>query len=301
MKKDFLKRIPYLLTYCRLLMAAYYVVVSLFTPLQDPLPVGIVLFAAILTDILDGVLARKWKCDTVHMRQLDSKVDTAFWFALLYLLLVMYRPFITDHAPEIFILIGSEIILQVFAYFKFNRSLALHTYAAKGWTILLTLSVFQLLLGNDADSLFKIAFVWGLLTQSEVAVIVIKMKTFRVDVKSILNLYFDSRVPTSHIREVIMKIPFLHDCTSSFSVSTYKRSIFKTNLTLCFELRDKLSFLELNLIHQEVSRQIVMELERMNADFKRNFSRLANPKIEFYSLGEGPFREGRKETMSGRI
>jgi hypothetical protein len=166
---------------------------------------------------------------------------------------------------------------------------------------LLTLSVFQLLLGNDADSLFKIAFVWGLLTQSEVAVIVIKMKTFRVDVKSILNLYFDSRVPTSHIREVIMKIPFLHDCTSSFSVSTYKRSIFKTNLTLCFELRDKLSFLELNLIHQEVSRQIVMELERMNADFKRNFSRLANPKIEFYSLGEGPFREGRKETMSGRI
>ena len=183
-----LKQIPYPLIYCRLVITAFYVLAAICKPLQNPVAISALLIVGILTDIFDGVAARKFKCDTVHLRQLDSKVDTAFWLALLYVLLALRNDFMRNHAVEIFILLASEVVIQLFAYFKFNSSLALHTYAAKGWALLLTFTVLQLLLGTNAVVLFYIMFAWGLIAQAEVFYIVFKMKVFKVDVKSLFKI-----------------------------------------------------------------------------------------------------------------
>lgn len=188
MKTTFLKNSPYLLTYSRLAMAVYYILVALCKPLQNPIVVSLILVSAILTDIFDGVLARKFKVDTVHIRQLDSKVDTVFWLALFYVLIVMRHAFVKAHAVELFVLILSEVALQLFGYFKFNSSLALHTYSAKIWALLITFTVLQLLLGNPPELLFKITFIWGLISQLEVLLIVLKLKQFRIDVRSFFSL-----------------------------------------------------------------------------------------------------------------
>ncbi len=188
MKTNFLKQLPYLLTYSRLLVAIYYILVAFCKPLQDPFMISALLLYAILSDIFDGVIARKLKIDSVHLRQLDSKTDTIFWLSLLYVLFVMHTSFILNHAFEFFILIVSEIAVQAFGYLKFNRSLALHTYAAKAWAVLLTLTVLQLLLGQQAEIIFYIAFVWGLIAQLEITLIILKMKAHKVDVSSIFKL-----------------------------------------------------------------------------------------------------------------
>jgi phosphatidylglycerophosphate synthase len=177
------KKIPYALIYSRLAMTAYLVLTSICKPLQNPVVISIILIAAILTDIFDGVAARKFKCDSVHLRQLDSKVDTVFWLALMYVLLVIRTDFMHNHAVELFILLASEVLIQLIGYFKFNSSLALHTYGAKIWALLITFTVLQLLLGFNADALFYIMFVWGIIAQTEVILIIFKMKIFKVDVK----------------------------------------------------------------------------------------------------------------------
>ncbi len=41
---------------------------------------GIVL-VALVDDILDGVLARRWQCDTASLRLADSMADTFFYLA----------------------------------------------------------------------------------------------------------------------------------------------------------------------------------------------------------------------------
>ena len=183
------KQLPYALIYLRLLIGVYFILASITGPLQNPLTISVLLTGGIFTDIFDGIIARKLKCDTVHLRQLDSKVDTVFWFSLLYVLLVMRNRFIIDHAIELFILLALEIGVQLFGYFKFNSSLALHTYAAKGWAVLLTLTVLQLLLGSETEILFYCMFIWGLITQTEVLIIVFKMKTFKIDIRSVFHLF----------------------------------------------------------------------------------------------------------------
>ena len=188
MKTKILNQTPYLLVYSRLLIAIYFIFVAAFKQLQDPLTISLLLIFAVLSDVFDGIIARKLKIDSVHLRQLDSKVDTIFWITLLYVLLVVENSFIKAHAIELFILLASEVFLQVFGYLKFNSALALHTYAAKAWAVLLTLSVLQLLLGKNAEIIFHTMFVWGLIAQLEVALIIFKMKTFNVDVSSIFKL-----------------------------------------------------------------------------------------------------------------
>jgi len=188
MKTKFLKQTPYILTYSRLLIAGYYILVAICKPLQDPITISFLLVYAILSDVFDGILARKMKVDSIQLRQLDSKVDTIFWVTLLYLLLVIENLFMRLHAIELFILLASEIVIQLFGYFKFSCALALHTYAAKIWALLLTFCVLQLLLVNNAEIIFYIMFIWGLLAQLEVVLIILKMKTFRVDINSIFKL-----------------------------------------------------------------------------------------------------------------
>ena len=188
MKTSFLKHIPYFLTYSRLVIAAYYIIMCLYSSLQNPVTISVLLIYAILSDIFDGIIARRLKMDTVYLRQLDSKIDTVFWIALLFLLVVLKKSFMLAHITGLLILLASEICVQIFGYLKFKRLLALHTYTAKAWALLLMLLVLELLLGQHAEVIFFIAFVWGLLSQLEVTLIIFKLKTYKVDISSIFKM-----------------------------------------------------------------------------------------------------------------
>jgi phosphatidylglycerophosphate synthase len=199
-----MKAIPYILTYSRLVMAVFYILVSICKPLQSNALVVGVLIAAILTDIFDGVIARRLKMSTVHLRQLDSKVDTVFWLSLMYVLIIMQSSFVKAHAIGIFILVASEILIQVIGYFRFNSSLALHTYAAKAWAILLTITVCEVFIGSHANFWFNIAFVWGIIAQLEIIIIIFKLKTFKADVSSVFTL-----LKPQHTKVILKTTAFL--------------------------------------------------------------------------------------------
>lgn len=39
----------------------------------------VLIVIALLTDVFDGILARKWNTSTERLRKLDSNIDTIFW------------------------------------------------------------------------------------------------------------------------------------------------------------------------------------------------------------------------------
>jgi phosphatidylglycerophosphate synthase len=188
MKINFLKQIPMLLIYSRLLMAIYYILAVIYKPFRHDYLICLVLVYAILSDIFDGIIARKLKCDTNELRQMDSRVDLIFWLSLLYLLVVVRFDFMRTHVVEFAVLVFSELFVQLYGYLKFKSPLALHTYSAKAWAVLLTITVLQLILVKQATLLFYITFLWGLLTQLEVCYIIYKLRTYTVDVKSVFKL-----------------------------------------------------------------------------------------------------------------
>lgn len=183
-----LSKLPYVLSYSRLALTLLILLMTIVKPMQHPVGICVILLIAISTEIFDSALAKKFKLYSVSLRQLDSKIDTFFWFSVLVLVMAVFPEFIKAHTVQIFSLIAIEILILAFGYSKFRKSLALHTYSAKVWAALLTITVLSLCRGNDARIVFNIAFIWGLISQLEALLIIFKLKTYRADVKSIFHL-----------------------------------------------------------------------------------------------------------------
>ncbi|MEO6301667.1 MAG: hypothetical protein ABIP51_00715 [Bacteroidia bacterium] len=96
------------------------------------------------------------------------------------------------------------------------------------------------------------------------------------------------------IQETIFRIPFLTDLINSFLLQPYEDYLISKKIKICFELKEKLSFIELNLVHCELAKQILLELEFLNRSIKKSIRLVSlgtEPAIEFYSRGDGPFRD----------
>jgi hypothetical protein len=96
------------------------------------------------------------------------------------------------------------------------------------------------------------------------------------------------------IQETIFRIPFLTEAVHSFILQPYEDYLISKKLKICFELKENLSFLELNIVHCELTKQILQELKIINYGIQESIRILMlgkEPKIEFYSMGDGPFRD----------
>jgi len=143
---------------------------------------------AFLSDVFDGIIARKYNCSSEKLRQMDSKADSFFWLSVCIVLIKFYPEFIFQNKFKLFILICTEIGIQVYAYLKHGKSLALHTYGAKLWAVLLFVSVLCVIANYNVQFVFNIAFYWGIISQTEVLAILLSQKKFLVDVKSLFSL-----------------------------------------------------------------------------------------------------------------
>jgi hypothetical protein len=98
---------------------------------------------------------------------------------------------------------------------------------------------------------------------------------------------------TAEIQRVISRIPFLSQSVNSFLLYFNEENFSRKGLRYCFELRETASFIELSLIQAELSKQVLKELEILNRQFFEIVKKLKDtgvPLINFYSLGEGPFK-----------
>ena len=82
-----LTRLPLALTLLRLALAPLMVLLS---ERPHPLLFGLILTAAVLSDIFDGILARRLGVATPSLRRLDSAVDVVFYLAVGFALWLGY-------------------------------------------------------------------------------------------------------------------------------------------------------------------------------------------------------------------
>ncbi|HRH09881.1 MAG TPA: hypothetical protein PLU73_00125 [Bacteroidia bacterium] len=183
-----LSKLPYVLSYSRLALTLLILLMTIIEPMQNSITISVILVMALLTETFDSALAKRFKLYSVSLRQLDSKIDTFFWFSVLVLVMAVFPEFIKAHVVQIFTLITIEILVLFIGYNKFKKSLALHTYSAKVWAALLTITVLNLCGGNDGRIVFNMAFIWGILSQIEAISIILKLRSYRADVKSIFHL-----------------------------------------------------------------------------------------------------------------
>ena len=184
MKTKILNKIPHALLYSRLVVAILVVIFS-FLQVSTVVIVALSIYA-ILSDVFDGIIARHLQISTIEMRQLDTKIDTVFWFSCLFYICINHSLFLKAHLLQIGILVFSEFLIIGFGFLKFRERISYHTILSKFWAILLLCFFIDLVLSSTCNISFAIAFWYGMVVQIEILLIAIILKKPQTDVPGLI-------------------------------------------------------------------------------------------------------------------
>ena len=152
------------------------------------------LAAGVLSDIFDGIIARRLGTATPALRQADSAADVVFWLCVLFATDERNGGFLMRHAALLGAFLLSELICQAVSFARFRRPLATHTYAAKLWGLLLFAGFAMLLMPVRADGYADFTFAFGIAVNVEVFAIIVLSHDRPIDMPSLLTLLRQRRM-----------------------------------------------------------------------------------------------------------
>ena len=178
-------RIPLLLTLLRAALAPVLIYLAVVFP--SKVGFGVCLTAAFLSDVFDGLIARRLGIATANLRRLDSTADTLFYLAAVFAAWHLYPDAILRRAKPITVLVLMEAARYAFDWLKFRREASYHMWSSKLWGIGLFVGFFSLLaLGSDNVSL-SVAVYLGILSDCEGLAISLSLRKWTPDVPSLIH------------------------------------------------------------------------------------------------------------------
>jgi CDP-diacylglycerol--glycerol-3-phosphate 3-phosphatidyltransferase len=174
--------VPHLLIYTRLLIGFVILLLSIFpVPHYSAITVTLLL-VGLLTDIFDGIIARKLKVSTEKLRRLDSTIDQVFFVTVTIATWLQCPGFFKENIWWLIILISTEALTYLLCFLKFNKEIATHSIGAKIWTLLLCATLIQVMLQCQSGILFMVCFWTGIITRLEIIGIILALKAWANDV-----------------------------------------------------------------------------------------------------------------------
>ena len=137
----------------------------------------------LVSDILDGLIARVFKLQTEFGARLDSLAD---WGTYILAFLGIYQFKMEDHKADfwlLYVFIGLIVFYNVFSFVKFKRLPSLHMYSAKIGGYLQGIYFFSLFAFGYYPPIFYLAMIWGWMSSLEEIIILIYFKKLRSNVK----------------------------------------------------------------------------------------------------------------------
>ena len=141
--------------------------------------------SALLSDIYDGVLARRWKCDTAGVRLFDSMADTAFYACVGMALWFGRSAALRQNAGLLMVLVGMELAHYALDFAKFGKPASYHSYLAKAWGLVMAIAVVIAFATGGGGLLLRISLVLGLLCKAEGMAMSVILPEWVRDVKGI--------------------------------------------------------------------------------------------------------------------
>lgn len=148
---------------------------------------AVILVLGFLSDVYDGVIARRFGVATAGLRRLDSAVDSVFYLAAAFCLWRLHPDAILSHRWLIAAVIGTLVLNYAFEVWKFGREASYHAWLAKAWGASLFAALVFLFVAGD-DWLLTVALWIGIGSHVENFLITASLSECRTDVRSIFHV-----------------------------------------------------------------------------------------------------------------
>jgi phosphatidylglycerophosphate synthase len=141
----------------------------------------------VLTEWLDGFLARGWYGESVTGARLDTIADAVFYSSLLVAVVVLNPTLVRDEASWIAAATASYLCSWLASWIKFRCLPSYHTWAAKAVWFAVGAGILCLLLGWSAWP-FRLAMCCVVLTNLEAIAITRVLSSCKVNVPSLWHV-----------------------------------------------------------------------------------------------------------------
>jgi phosphatidylglycerophosphate synthase len=93
--------------------------------------------SSLVTDIFDGLIARRWHQETELGTKLDSCADLVTYGLILCGMWAFERAFLAAHGVAFGLMVGFTLASQAVSLARFNRPINLHLYSSKAMAVVL--------------------------------------------------------------------------------------------------------------------------------------------------------------------
>jgi CDP-diacylglycerol--glycerol-3-phosphate 3-phosphatidyltransferase len=179
----FAVHLPLALTALRPLLAPVVVALALAWP--APWAFGACLVAAFVSDVFDGVVARRLGVATPGLRRLDSAADSIFYVGALLAAWHLHADAIRAHVGALVVLAALEIARYAFDLRKFGKEASYHMWSSRLWGVALFAAFFALLVFGDGRVAVPAAIWIGIICDLEGLAISATLREWRTDVPTL--------------------------------------------------------------------------------------------------------------------
>ncbi|MCC7145133.1 MAG: CDP-alcohol phosphatidyltransferase family protein [Phycisphaeraceae bacterium] len=142
---------------------------------------------AFVSDIFDGIIARRLGVATAGLRRADTITDILFYVCAIVGLLVRSPEVLRANVPGIAAIIALELIRFVVERVKFGRLAAYHLWSAKLWGIALFVGFTEAIVTGAPGPLFCLAIVMGVISDLEGLAVSVVFSQWHHDVPTIVH------------------------------------------------------------------------------------------------------------------
>ncbi|MCX8533181.1 CDP-alcohol phosphatidyltransferase family protein [Chryseobacterium luquanense] len=179
-----MKTIPYILIGIRFFLAPIIILLSYLKDAESRFIILTLMYIGLLTDIFDGIIARKVGVSSEKLRRLDSQVDLVFWMSLGFAAYFLNPTLIRDEWQSILLIFIMEALCYITSWIKFGKETCTHAWLSKLWGLSLLLAFTYLIGFQTTGWAFNLTIILGFISHLDVIMIILILPKWNYDVPS---------------------------------------------------------------------------------------------------------------------
>jgi CDP-diacylglycerol--glycerol-3-phosphate 3-phosphatidyltransferase len=141
------------------------------------------MYIGIVTDVFDGIIARKLKVSTQKLRLLDTIFDLFFYLSILFFVFSINPAAISGNILLIGGIFSLEALMYLVSLIRFRKLPSPHSILSKFWGLYIVIE-FSLLIMGVAGPHFTIALIFGCVAHLDRILIYLFLKQWDHDIPS---------------------------------------------------------------------------------------------------------------------
>ncbi|MCW3159912.1 CDP-alcohol phosphatidyltransferase family protein [Chryseobacterium oryctis] len=179
-----MKAIPYLLIAVRFVLAPIILSLAYFKEKNSSVLILSLMYLGLLTDIFDGIIARKVGVSSEKLRRLDSQTDLIFWLSLGFSSYFLNPELIKNEWQGIVLIFVMEAFCYVVSIWKFGKETCTHAFLSKMWGLSLLIAFTYLIGFQQTGWALNLAVILGFISHIDVILIILLLPKWQYDVPS---------------------------------------------------------------------------------------------------------------------